>query len=91
MRLLHQVRRDPHLDDIDRSRWTLAHLLQVSKSWLRVRSPSGMWRLLHRLPIHYKRARMDVHSADPHYQAKLARIETLRKHTQEHRAEEVFL
>jgi hypothetical protein len=90
-RLLHQVRRDPHLDGFDRSRWRLADLLKATHDWIRLGSLSGMWRLLHRLHVHYKRARLYVHSADPHYQAKLARIETTRRHVQKHRREEAFL
>lgn len=91
MRLLHQVRRDPHLDGIDRARWRLSDLVEVCAPWLRVHSQSGMWRLLQRLHIHYKRARMYVHSTDPHYQAKVAYIQERRNHVQEHLGEEVFL
>lgn len=37
---------------------------------------SGLWQLLHRLGIHYKRGRQYVHSPDPDYSEKLAVIQT---------------
>lgn len=91
IRLLHQVRRDPHLDGIERARWRLVDLIQVTSPWVRLHSLSGMWRLLHRLRIHYKRARLYTHSTDAAYQAKLARIQAVRQHVQEHQDHEVFL
>lgn len=43
--------------------------------WLTPHSPSGIWRLLDRLAIHWKRARFYIHSPDPEYEAKLAAVE----------------
>lgn len=61
---------------MERSRWTLAHLL-VQLEWLRVRSAGALSHLLDRLDIHYKRARDYVHSPDPLYREKLDYIEQL--------------
>jgi len=68
------VRRDPRQFGEKRSRWTLA-AIQRTCPWLRVRSLSGVWRVLHRLKIHYKRARSYVHSPDPDYVEKLRDIQ----------------
>lgn len=59
---------------MERSRWTLTSLGQVCP-WLGTHSPSGIWRILDRLDIHWKRARSYVHSPDPDYEAKLAAVE----------------
>jgi len=72
--LLHVVRRDPRQLGEKHSRWTLAALLRVC-GWLRVQSPSGTWRILRRLKVHYKRARNYVHSPDPDYVEKLQDIQ----------------
>ena len=85
------MRRDPHLDGIDRARWRLADLVRVCAGWVRVQSLSGMWRLLRRLHIHYKRARLYAHSNDPQYQAKLVYLQERRHQVQAHQDEEVFL
>jgi transposase len=37
---------------------------------LRVSTPSGLWQVLRRLGLHYKRARDYLHSPDPHYTRK---------------------
>lgn len=50
-----------------------------------------MWRLLRRLHIHYKRARMYAHSTDVNYQGKMERIYALRQRVQAGLGEEVFL
>ncbi len=41
---------------------------------LKLQTASGLWQVLRRLGIHYKRARDYLHSPDPHYDAKLAWI-----------------
>jgi hypothetical protein len=40
-----------------------------------LRSAAGLWQLLWRLRLHYKRARDYLHSPDPHYEAKLTWIQ----------------
>ena len=72
--LLSVVRRAPDLFGHRQSRWTLATLMQ-SCPWLRVHTPSGLWQVLDRLDIRYKRGRSYVHSPDPHYEAKVAHLE----------------
>jgi hypothetical protein len=87
--LLPLVRRDPHQLGIERSRWTRAHLLACGHG-LRLHSRSGLWRLLRRLGIHDQRARSSMHSPDPAYDEKLARIEARQQRVQAH-PEEVLL
>lgn len=65
----------------DQSRWTLARL-RASCPWLRLQTDGGLSQLLHRLHISYKRGRDYVHSADPHYAAKLAHIAQCRQRAQ---------
>src|SRR5690348_6910600 len=76
--LLHVVRRDPHQLGESRSRWTLNTLLP-HLDWLEVQTSSGLWQVLDRLGIHYKRGRTYVHSPDPAYEEKLARIQALKR------------
>ena len=80
--VLHVLRRDPHQLGVARARWTLAHLL-AHLPWLRLRTPAGLWRLLRRLHLGYKRARDHVHSPDPDYDAKLAVVAAVRRQAQE--------
>lgn len=68
--LLHIVRREPRQLGVERSRWTLAALRQVC-GWFSDCTLSGVWQILKRLKIHYKRGRDYVHSPDPNYQEKL--------------------
>ena len=72
--MLHIVRREPRTFGEERSRWTLASLRRVSE-WLAERSLSGIWQILRRLGIHYKRARSYIHSPDPDYEGKLAQVQ----------------
>lgn len=74
--LLHVVRRDPRLLGHRTARWRLAQV-RASCPWLRLRTDSGLSRVLRRLKIHLKRAREYVHSPDPGYDLKLARIQDL--------------
>lgn len=69
------IGRTPEHYGITRSRWTLDTLLRPC-TWLRVTTASGLWQLLRRLGLHYKRARDYLHSPDPRYDAKQTRIAT---------------
>lgn len=55
------------------SRWTLA-LIQEVVAELKTYGLSGIWRLLQRLAIHYKRGQQRIYSPDPQYLAKAERI-----------------
>ena len=55
------------------TRWKLQSLLAACK-WLCLKSLAGLWQLLKRLKIHWKRARAHVHSPDPHYVEKLLSV-----------------
>jgi len=68
---LHQV---PEAFGRPQSRWSLKGLLQ-SCEWLRLHSESGLWRLLDRLNISYKRARDYLHSPDREYREKVAYLQ----------------
>lgn len=63
------VGRTPEQFGVKRSRWTLSALLGQCE-WLRLRTGAGLWSLLRRLGLHYKRARDYLHSPDPDYVAK---------------------
>lgn len=71
--MLHVIRRAPQQFGQERSRWTVGAIQRVC-SWMEALSEPGAWQVLHRLGIHYKRARGYVHSPDPDYEAKLADI-----------------
>lgn len=68
--MLHILHQDPHEWGVDRSRWTLEDLLK-RVTWLAVRTPSGVWKWLHRQHLHYKHAQAHIHSPDPDYLSKL--------------------
>ncbi len=68
------MRRDPRAFGEERSRWTL-EAIQQECDWLAQGTLSGVWRVLKRLGIHYKRARSYIHSPDPNYEAKLATVQ----------------
>jgi transposase len=61
--------------EVDRSRWTLADLLSVCADWLNLTTATGMWRLMRRLKLRYKRGRHYVHSPDPNYADRQAEIQ----------------
>jgi len=88
--LLHLVRRDPRTLGVPRTRWRLADLLGRCP-WLRLKSRSGLWRLLRRLRIHYKRARAHIHSPDPAYEAKLTQVAQVRHRAHASAGREVLL
>lgn len=69
----HLLSRDPHTFGFDRSRWTLT-LIGQACPWLHAHSRSGVWRILAACDLHWKRARSYIHSPDPEYDAKLARV-----------------
>lgn len=73
-KLLLAIRQGPLYYRLGQSRWRLATLLQVCLGWLRVSTRQGLWRVMRRLGVGYKRARLHVHSPDPDYQPKLAHI-----------------
>ena len=56
------------------SRWTL-DTIRVSFDWLASYSRSGVWRLLDRLGLRLRSARVQQFSPDPEYAAKVARLE----------------
>ena len=63
------VHRAPRQFGEAQSRWTLAAIQRVCR-WLADYTPSGVWRLLERLEVHWKRGRDYIHSPDPDYVAK---------------------
>jgi transposase len=71
--LLHLIRRAPQQSGVERSRWSLAGLRQAC-DWLQGYTLAGIWQLLDRFDIHYKRGREYIHSPDPNYEAKVADV-----------------
>ncbi len=67
--LLHQAPPPTPTQPLAPARWSLPHLCAVCQ-WLTAYSLSGVWRLLHRWGLSYKRGRHYLHSPDPQYQAK---------------------
>jgi hypothetical protein len=67
--LVEIVHREPRQFGQAQSRWTLAAIQRVCR-WLADYTPSGVWRLLERLRVHWKRGRDYIHSPDPDYAAK---------------------
>jgi hypothetical protein len=84
------VRRSPRRFGVGRSRWTLADLRAVVP-WLRGRPLGSVHRLLRRLGVRSKRGRLYLHSPDPAYDAKLARITAARALARAHPGEVVLL
>lgn len=76
------VRRSPRLYGLKRSRWWLDGLRQVV-TWLRGLTLAGVFKVLKRLGIHYKRGRRYMHSPDPQYEEKLEVIQNLQELVQE--------
>jgi transposase len=81
---------DPTLYGHDRHNWCLSAIRQ-SIGWLSHLTLAGVWRLLQRLGIVYKRGRAHVHSPDVEYDHKLAAIAAARAEAQEKPGEVVFL
>jgi hypothetical protein len=88
--LLHLVHRCPTCFGISRARWTLSALGEVC-SFLAGKTPSGIWHLLDRLDIHYKRGRGHVHSPDPDYLEKLREVHSLIRQALNHPNQYVVL
>lgn len=71
--LLHILNQPPEAYCQSGTRWRLDSLASAC-DWLRLKSKSGLHRLLKRLRIRYKRGRLQVHSPDSQYGEKLAAI-----------------
>ena len=67
------LKRSPLLYGLAQSRWSLASLREAI-DWMACLSLSGVWRLLRRFGLSYKRGQRHVHSPDRLYDVKLARI-----------------
>lgn len=67
--ILDVVRHAPELFDVKQSRWTLKAIAQACP-WLRLCTDSGLFQMLKRLRIRYKRARSYIHSPDLFYDEK---------------------
>jgi len=67
------MHKSPRLFGLERSRWSLETVRQ-SVSALSTYTLGGIWQLLRRGGLRYKRGRTHVHSPDPAYDAKLAVI-----------------
>jgi DDE superfamily endonuclease len=72
--LRHLLEQAPQQVGVEKSRWQLS-LIGRSCSWLKDYSPSGIWRILRALSIHYKRGQQHMHSPDPTYEEKKARAQ----------------
>jgi transposase len=70
---LHQA---PVCLGLARSRWSL-DLVRQAVPWLKPLSLPGIWQFLDRFEIAYKRGRRYVHSPDPQYPAKAARLRSV--------------
>ena len=67
----------------EKSRWQLS-LLGQRCSWLKRYSPSGIWRILRALHIHYKRGQQLMHSPDPTYAEKKEHAQTCVQAARQH-------
>lgn len=70
---MHQA---PECFGLPRSRWWLDGLRQAVP-WLKPLSLPGVWQLLDRFDLAYKRGRRYVHSPDPDYPLKAARLRSI--------------
>lgn len=77
------VRQEPSQHGVGRSRWRRTDLRAVVP-WLAGYSLSGIGKALKRLGLRLKRGRLRVHSPDPAYATKLARIARARALAQAH-------
>ncbi len=68
------MRREPRLFGHPQSRWTLDAIAETC-DWLRTRTQAGVWQVLDRLGVTYKRGRSYIHSPDPYYDVKLSMIQ----------------
>lgn len=67
----------PRNFNLEVTRWTLAALRQVCRGWLRLVTLVGLWRILQRVGLRFKRGRLALHSPDLHYGRKRQRIAEL--------------
>ena len=82
--------RSPYLFGRENSRWRLEDFQRVV-DWLSAVSLSGIYQLLKRLQVSYKRGRMSLHSPDPEYNKKLAVIRNAKAECAAHPGKVVFL
>lgn len=68
---------------LGKSRWQLA-LVSKQCSWLKHYSPSGVWRVLQFLKVHYKRGQQHIHSPDPDYQKKRGQAQACVQQARDH-------
>lgn len=87
LNLIHQA---PRRQGLDRSRWWLDGLRQII-DWLRSCTLAGIWQILKRLGIRYRRGRQYLHSPDPAYAQKLQVITEAQAQAQQTPTEVVFL
>jgi hypothetical protein len=71
--LTHLLRRSPRQAGLPRSRWWLAGIRQAVQG-LHGYSLAGVWALLRRWRLRYRRGRHYLHSPDPDYDLKLAYV-----------------
>jgi DDE superfamily endonuclease len=69
--ILHTLHQAPKEFRQSGTRWKLQSLLGAC-TWLCLKSLAGLWQLLKRLKVRWKRARAHVHSPDPDYIEKLS-------------------
>src|SRR5258708_2214367 len=84
---LHQ---SPEMFGLPRSRWWLDGVRQAVP-WLAPLSLSGVWQVLERFDLVYKRGRRYVHSPDPDYPVKAARLRSVWQQVQAARKRLVLL
>lgn len=84
------LHRSPRLLGLGRSRWWLAGIRQVV-AWLADCSLAGIWQLLTRLGLTYKRGRTYVHSPDPDYELKLSYVNAAKTRVRTQAADYVML
>lgn len=72
--ILHVLHQSPKQYGQSGTRWKLRSLLAALK-WLRLKTSAGLWQVLRRLKIVWKRARAHVHSPDEHYVEKLRSVQ----------------
>ncbi len=86
------VAADPAQHEISRTRWTLETLLSViQKKGYLLHKKGSLHQFLKRLGIRLVRPRYAQRSPDPHYQAKLDYIKTIKKRVKESRGREILL
>ena len=71
------IHKSPRLFGLECSRWCLGAVRQTV-SGLNDYTLVGVWKLLRRSGLRYKRGRVHVHSPDPDYDTKLAYIAAAR-------------